>query len=86
MVKPNGEVLWPFETAPDAINELTEAGHRVLGLDVLERDDLGLVTEAALYACEERTTPDIARQEALAALERAEGITGWTAPNILITW
>jgi hypothetical protein len=86
MVEPNGEVLWPFETAEDAINELTGHGHRVLGLDARERDDRGLVTEISLSACSEGADTERARQEALEALGRAERTTGWVAPHILITW
>jgi hypothetical protein len=40
MFEPNGEVLWPFKTAADAINELTDGGYRALGLDARERDDV----------------------------------------------
>jgi hypothetical protein len=86
MVAPNGEVLRPFEIAAEAINEPTDAGHRVLGLDARERDGPGLATEVALSACDEQATPARARLEALAALDRAEAITRWVAPNILITW
>ena len=58
MFEPNGEVLWPLETAADAINELTDSGYRVLGLDARERDDLGLGTEIPLFACHEDATRD----------------------------
>lgn len=79
-------MLWQFETVLDAINELTETGHRVLGLDARERNDPGLCTEVPPYACDTAAPPDMTRQGALEAFGRPEAITGWTATNILITW
>jgi hypothetical protein len=85
VVLSNGEVLWPYENVADAINELADRGHVVLGLDARERSGEGLVTEIPLSDCRS-TEVEIARREALAALDRAESITGWVRPNILIAW
>lgn len=85
-IEPNGEVLWPFHVARDAINELADAGHVVLGLDAREKNDRGLATEVPISTCERAVTVEAARIAALAAFERSEVISGWVAPNILITW
>lgn len=49
IVLDNGEVMWPFDAAADAINELARSGRVILGVDARERHDAGLVTEVGTY-------------------------------------
>src|SRR2546425_6746428 len=71
VVLDNGEVLWPFDTATDAINELARLNRVVLGVDARERDDSGLVTEVPLSIYEPSGSPadvDRGRDLAIAAV------------------
>lgn len=89
IVLENGEVLWPFDTATEAINELARLNRVVLGVDARKRSDGGLVTEVPISdytPCGEAADVERARQEALAAVGRSERITGWQRPLILVTW
>jgi hypothetical protein len=81
-------VLWPFESANEAIDDLARLGHVILGADARERDDPGLVTEVPISDYEptdDAIDVERGRQNAHQAVARAERITGWTQPLILLT-
>lgn len=85
----NSEVMWPFEVAQLAVDALVGTGHVILGVDARERHDAGRVTEVAIS--DYRPTGDASdvensRRTALAAIARAEPVTGWEQPDILLTW
>lgn len=89
IVLDNGEVIWPFDAAAYAINELARSGRVILGLDARERHDAGLVTEVPISSYEpvgEATDVEQGRQAAIAALGRAEEVSGWDKPHLLVTW
>jgi len=89
IVLDNGEVMWPFDSAVDAINELARSQRVILGLDARERHDAGLVTEVPISSYEpagEAADVEHGRQAAIEALGRAERVTGWHKPHMLVTW
>ena len=89
IVLDNGEVLWPFDVANNAIDDLARLGRVVLGVDARERNDAGLTTEVPISSYQPRhdaTDVERGRQEAHDAVARAERIIGWTKPLILLTW
>ena len=84
----NGEVLWPFDVAIDAIEELARLNRVVLGVDARERNNSGFVTEVALGSDHPSGGPgdvESARVAAVEAIGRAEVVTGWSRPPILVT-
>jgi hypothetical protein len=88
-VEPNGEVLWPFDAAVAAVNELAALGRVVPGVDARMTDEAGRVAEIPISDFMSSGTADDvdrARDEALAAIARTEAITGWTRPYLLVTW
>jgi hypothetical protein len=88
IVLDNGEVLWPFERAVEAINELAHLDRVVLGVDARERS-AGLVAEVPIsdYRPSGRASDvELGRQHAVDAVDRAEAVTGWHQPLILVTW
>jgi hypothetical protein len=80
----NGEVMWPFTIAAVAIDELADAGFEILGLDARNTGD-SAPTEIALSVWKSSGL-QTSRAAAHEGLARAEAVTGWIAPNILITW
>jgi hypothetical protein len=89
IVLDNGEVMWPFDDAADAINELARSGRVILGLDARDRHDAGLATEVPISSIKpagEAADVEHGRQAAIEALGRAERVTGWAQPNLLVTW
>lgn len=84
IVLDNGEVMWPFEQAHRAIDDLTDTGCKILGLDARNPTDDG-PTEVALSDSSSMGLED-ARADAHTAIDRAEGVTNWTRPHILVTW
>ena len=89
IVLDNGKMLWPFDAAGDAIDDLARLGRVVLGVDARERNDAGLVTEVPISDYQpKRDATDVerGRQEAHDGVARAERITGWTKPLILLIW
>jgi hypothetical protein len=89
IVLDNGEILWSFDTADDAIDQLARLGRVVLGVHARERSDAGLVTEVPISDYEPKhdsTDVEHARRQAHEAVARAERITGWTRPLILLSW
>ena len=88
------EVMWPRRMAPDVVRLLAATGRVVLGLDL--RSDRagatpsGFSTEvpwSSLRAAPgERVAPDVARDEALAALQRPELASMAGYDWVLITW
>lgn len=85
IVLDNGEILWPFDNANDAIDALAHLGRVVRGVDARERDDVGIVTEVSISDYHAADV-EAGRQQAREAVARAEEITGWTRPLILLTW
>jgi hypothetical protein len=89
VVLDNGEVMWTFAVATEAIDDLARHGRVLLGVDVRERDEQGLVTEVPI-SCFEPCGGDVdverSRLEARAAVSRAEAVTGWQRPMVLLTW
>ncbi|MGO8960608.1 MAG: hypothetical protein ACLQFR_25010 [Streptosporangiaceae bacterium] len=84
-----GEVMWPLDVAGEAVNALADAGHVVLGVDARQGDDSGLETDVPLSVyepIENIRMADDGRQSAPATIARAEAITGWVQPLILLTW
>lgn len=89
VVLDNGEVLWPFDVAIEAINELARLNRVVLGVDARERNDRGIVTEVPLSIYEpagRSADIDQGRIRAIEAVGRAEALTGWDRPLILVSW
>jgi hypothetical protein len=89
VVLDNGEVLWPFEMAVEAINELARNHRVVLGVDARPQDDQASATEVAISGFEpsgDGADIEHGRIEATAAVSRAETVTGWQRPMILLTW
>jgi hypothetical protein len=85
----DGEVMWPFEFARLAVDALVGNGHVILGVDARERHDAGRVTEVAIsdyWPTGDDSDVDNGHRAALAAIARAEAVTGWEQPNILLTW
>jgi hypothetical protein len=81
--------MWPFEFARLAVDGLVGRGYVIFGVDARERHDASRVTEVAIS--DYRPTGDASdvensRRAALAAIARAEPVTGWEQPNILLTW
>jgi hypothetical protein len=89
VVLDNGEVLWPFEVATDAVEELARLNRVVLGVDARERNNSGFVTEVALGTYQPsggRGDVESGRAAAVESIGRAEAVTGWSRPLILVTW
>jgi hypothetical protein len=85
----DGQVMWPFEFAQMAVDALVGTGHVILGVDARERHDAGHVTEVAISAYKptgDATDVEDSRRAALTAIARAEPVTEWKQPNILLTW
>jgi hypothetical protein len=83
----DGEVMWPFGEADTAVNALADAEHVVLGVDAREANNAG-TAEVPISIYEPSGQDDIerGRQSALAAILRAETVSGWTRPHLLLTW
>jgi CHASE2 domain-containing sensor protein len=86
-VEANGEVSWPEEKAADAVETLTAAGHRVVGLDIrfYFSDD----TFHEIAWCDWDADPSAARAAALNALSRIDDLawpTDAVERRILVTW
>lgn len=89
-----GEVMWPRQIALEVVTALAANGKVVLGLDL--RSDgtgttpMGLSTEipwsAVRYQQEGGITAEVARDEALAALERQDMADVIDYDWVLITW
>ena len=89
VVLDNGEVLWPFEIAVEAIDELARNHRVVLGVDARSQDEQALATEVPISSFEpsgDGADIEHGRLEATAAVNRTESVTGWTRPMILLTW
>ena len=89
VVLDNGEVLWPFEVAMEAIDEIALHGWVLLGVDVRDRYEQALVTEIPISSFDPSGRDDDverSRVEAREAVGRAEAVTGWEQPMILLTW
>jgi hypothetical protein len=85
----NGEVMWPFEVGQLVVDALVSTGHVILGVDARERHDAGRVTEVAIsdyWPTGDASDVENSHRAALAAIARAEAVTGWEQPNILLTW
>jgi len=92
--KGSGEVMWPRQVAADVIQALAASGRVVLGLDL--RSDgpgetaSGLATEipwsSVGVTSGDRITPEMARDAALAALERPALAEMAGYDWVLITW
>jgi hypothetical protein len=82
-------VMWPFDFARLAVDALAGNGHALLGVDARARHDAGGVTEVAISDYRptgDASDVDHSHREALAAIARAEDVTGSEQPNILLTW
>ena len=89
VVLDNGEVLWPFEMAVEAIDELARNHRVVVGVDARPPDDRGVVTEVPISIFQpsgDGADIENGRLEATAAVSRAEAVTGWQRPMIPLTW
>jgi CHASE2 domain-containing sensor protein len=83
----NGEVSWPDEDAASAIEALTAAGHRVLGLDVRFYLADGTFYEIPWSSSEAETLQ--AKAEALQALSRIDELErpgNAVERRVLVTW
>jgi hypothetical protein len=81
----NGEVMWAFADAATAVDDLADAGLRILGLDARNPVDDARATEVPL-SISSSTDLEHARRQAHLTLARAQEVTGWAEPLILITW
>jgi CHASE2 domain-containing sensor protein len=83
----NGEVSWPDEYAARAIEALTAAGHRLLGLDIRFYVTDGTFYEIAWSSSE--ASADEAKVDALKALSRTDELErpdDAVERRVLITW
>lgn len=66
------------------MDALVGGGHVILGVDARERNDAGGFTEVAISAYEltgDASDVENSRREALAAIARAEPVSGWEPPQ-----
>jgi hypothetical protein len=83
----NGEVMWPYEDAADAVNALADGGHVLLGVDARERRSADThEVPISSYMPSGEDDVEQGRQSAVAAVHRAEAVSGWTQPHLLLTW
>ena len=85
VVLENGEVMWPWDSAREAIAALADAGFFIVGLDARELTGEFETSELPISSW---SGSDVAssRDAAFDALAEAERISGWHSPHILVTW
>jgi CHASE2 domain-containing sensor protein len=86
-IDPNGEVSWPDGDAASAIDALTAAGHRVLGLDIRFYLEDGTFYEIAWSNSDSPAAE--ARADALDALSRIDELErpeNTAERRVLIIW
>jgi hypothetical protein len=92
---PNGEVSWSDACAVAAVNELTDSGSVVLGLDVRFYDAAGRFYEIPWSSFEPDTSKahaanvEASRQDALEALARIDELetpTDTVERRVVVTW
>jgi hypothetical protein len=80
--------LWPYIDAVQAVNALADAGRVLLEGDVRPQGSPDAVNEIPIsdYGPSGDDDAERGRQSALAAILRAETISGLARPYVLLTW